>query len=106
MNSHIYKDVKPTNYNILVEIQKPKEKVGSIYVAPTTLEKEEIKTVVGKILKLSGSAFEESWFDPKPQVGDKVLFEKFAGITLKEQDKDCRIIKDNQVFAIVEVENE
>ena len=56
--------------------------------------------IEGKLLAVGGNCFDE-WKEPIPQVGDKVVFDKFAGFIKKDGDNVLRIIADTDIMAII-----
>ena len=107
MNKQNFKKVTPIAYTVLVEVEKPAEKTaGGIYLSDTSREREAMVNTVGTILEMAESSFSEEHWNPKPKIGDKILFEKLAGQQIEVNGKNARLIKDEQVRAIVEVENE
>lgn len=103
-------NLRPVGCNVLVAIDVAEEKTkGGIIITDTSREAKEMREMRGEIIALGAGAFaEKSWFgedDQKPQVGQKVIFEKWAG-TLPDQPledgRKIRIIKDEQVRAIIQ----
>jgi chaperonin GroES len=107
MNKQNFKKVTPIAYTVLVEVPKPAEKTaGGIYLSETARDREAMINTVGTILEIAESAFSEEHWQPKPKIGDKILFEKLAGQQVNINGKNARLIKDEQVRAIVEVSDE
>lgn len=103
MKDQIFDEITPISYGVLVEVPKAEEKVNGIYLPDSTRDKKTMVNTVGTILCVADSAFTEDHWNPKPKVGDTVLFEKLAGQELQLGDKNTRLIKDEQVRAIVKV---
>lgn len=56
--------------------------------------------IEGKLLAVGGNCFQD-WMEPIPKVGDKVVFDKFAGFIKSDGDKEIRIIADTDIMAII-----
>ena len=56
--------------------------------------------IEGVLVGVGGNCFQD-WLDPIPKVGDKVVFDKYAGFIKKDGDKDIRIIADTDIMAII-----
>ncbi len=84
--------VKPLGDRILVKIDEGEEKTrGGLYIPETAQEKTQIGTVVA-----IGSDEEIT-----VKAGDRVMFDKYAGTTVKIDDKDHLILSMGDVLATV-----
>ena len=84
--------VKPLGDRILVKIDEGEEKTrGGLYIPETAQEKTQIGTVVA-----IGSDEEIT-----VKAGDRVMFDKYAGTTVKIDDKDHLILSVGDVLATV-----
>ena len=101
----------PTEFNILVRPDAAEETIKTqsgvtIYKPIDTVDKEEHASQTGTLIAVSPLAFTyETWPEGsrKPQVGDKVIFAKYAGFLRRGKDgKDYRIAKDKDIVAIFE----
>lgn len=95
--------IKPIEFNVLVKRKIVEEKVGSIYLAPTTVEKEQAAAIEGEIIDVSPFAFGyEDWGNmPKPKAGQRVIFAQYTGMKVKGNDgEEYLLIKDKDVVAI------
>lgn len=104
VNAIITKDgeIKPIWYNILVEIESaPEKSSGGVYYQDTHKDKENMKTTQGIIIAKSADAFVD--YEDKADVGDKIMFIRYSGFWLKDQDKPYRIMKDQEVCGIFSV---
>jgi chaperonin GroES len=99
--------IKPTEYNVLI-VPEDTEQVtaGGIILATTTKEANDIATMKGRLVAVSPHAFTyaDNWPDgTMPQVGDAVLYAKYAGTLITGADgKEYRLAKDKDVAAILE----
>lgn len=96
-------DIKPLFDRVVLKIEKEESpNVGGIFLPDMSKEKSQIATVVsvGHGGKVDG---EEVVFEVN--VGDKVLFSKFAGTEFKYKGDDLLIIKQTDILAVIR-ENE
>lgn len=86
-------NIKPLQDRVLIEISEAQKKTNSgLYIPDTAQEKAQTGTV-----KALGSHE-----DICVKVGNKVMFEKYAGTTITIDGKDHLIIKMKDIMAIVE----
>jgi len=85
--------IKPLNDRILVKILPPEEKTkGGLFLPQTAQE----KTQEGLVEAIGDSD------QIKVKVGDKIIYDKYAGTTLKIDEQDYLILKNNDILAIIE----
>ena len=103
--------MKPLGYYVLVEIEEVEEtSEGGIILHKGTSEKEQMIDQIGTIREVGPTAFigypgcddqagtpAEMW---GIQIGDKVLFEKYAGEYSK--DDSYRLIPDSKIIGLIE----
>ena len=92
--------VKPLEDRVLVKIRKAPDKVGSIIIPDNAQEKPMEGTV-----EAVGPGKVTPDGEPIPmylQVGDKVLFTKYAGNEIKEIGEDYLIMREGDVLARLE----
>lgn len=100
--------IYPTEFNVLVMPDKAEEYYAGTQIikAVDTVDKEENASQTGTIIAVSPLAFTyETWPEgaPKPQVGDKIIYAKYAGFLRKAKDgNDYRIMKDKDIVATFE----
>jgi chaperonin GroES len=86
--------VKPLGDRVLLLIEKEEEKTkGGLFIPETAQE----KTLVG-VVKAVGDDTDAI----KVKVGEKVMYDKYAGTSIKIDDKEHLIIKMPDLIAIVE----
>lgn len=92
--------VKPVDIAETDETIKKAQASGIII--PETKEKERLQyaQVEGELISVGGNCFDD-WLEPIPQVGDKVIFDKFAGFVKKTNGTEYRIISDTDILAIM-----
>ncbi|SFK04840.1 chaperonin GroES [Marinilactibacillus piezotolerans] len=93
--------LKPLGNRVLLEVIKEEEKTVSGLVLPESAkEKPQTAKVVavgsGKILDDGKRA------DMDVAVGDKVIFEKYAGSEVKYEGNEYLVLKDSDIIAVVE----
>ena len=85
--------IKPLGKRILIKQTEQEEVTKSGMVLPGTASKE--KPIIGEVLAV-GKKIEEV------SVGDKVIFEKYAGTEVKDGEETYLILEKDNVLAIVE----
>lgn len=98
----------PTEYKVLVSPAEVDAKTkGGIIIPDETKERNQFAQMEGTLVAVSPLAFsyagEGEWNGaPKPSVGDRVLFAKYAGAVVKGRDgKDYRIVNDKDLSAVL-----
>ncbi|MBE7074910.1 MAG: co-chaperone GroES [Clostridiales bacterium] len=96
-------NIKPLFDRVILKIEKEQApNVGGIFLPDISKEKSQIATVVavGQGLSQDGNEIEM-----QVKVGDRVLFSKFAGTEFKYESEDLLIIKQTDILAIINKEN-
>ncbi|MBN1778865.1 MAG: co-chaperone GroES [Candidatus Buchananbacteria bacterium] len=89
--------LKPLGNRIVVEPLTEEEVTKSGIILPDTVDKE--KKAEGKILAIGdGKKIQKLGL----KVGDKVLFGKYAGEEVTVEEKDYKILSDEDVLAVIE----
>lgn len=98
--------IYPTEYRVLIKPSAVDEKTkGGIIIPDETKDRDQFAVMEGEIVAVSPLAFTyEDWKNSSPpQIGDKVIFAKFAGIKRKGKDGiEYRIIADKDIAAKVD----
>lgn len=85
--------IKPIGERVLIEIEKIEEKTAGGIILPTTTENNNSNTgvivAIGDLEKV------------KLEIGDKVIYEKFSGYEIKENDKKYLILNIENILAVV-----
>lgn len=92
-------DIKPLFDRVVLKIEKEQTtNVGGIFLPDMSKEKSQIGTVVavGNGGKIDGQEVEMQL-----EVGNRVLFSKFAGTEFKYAGEDLLIIKQTDILAII-----
>lgn len=98
--------ISPTEFKVLVEPKAVEEKTaGGIILPDQKKESDKYATTEGRIVAVAPLAFtyarEEEWEgQPKPAVGDWVIFAKYAGLRVTGNDgKDYLLLNDKDIAA-------
>lgn len=95
-------DLIPLEYNCIVELDATEEKIGSILLTSSKVERNRLEEVEGTLIAKAEMAGSEIWKDGGgPQVGDRVFFARYAGVLTERDDKWFRVIKDREIVAVV-----
>lgn len=96
--------ITPVEFNVLVEpVEIERKTKGGIILADETREKEQAAAVHGRIVAVSPLAFSyDDWpAEQRPKPGDKVVFAKYAGMTVRgADDREYRLVKDKDICAV------
>ena len=85
--------IKPLGKRILIQEVKQEEVTKSGIVLPGTASKE--KPIIGEVLAVGDDVSEV-------KVGEKVIYEKYTGTEVKDEDVEYLLIDMKNVLAIVE----
>lgn len=92
--------LKPLADRVVLRIKEEEEKsLGGIVLASAAQEKPQVAEVVA--VGPGKTTPHGTVITPTVQVGDAVLFEKFAGTNVKFESEDFLIIKESEILAIV-----
>ena len=86
-------NVKPLGERLLILIKTSEEKTAGGIVIPQTAQE---KTQEGTVVAVGNSS------NITVKVGDRVLYDKYAGTQLKIDGKDHLIVKMDDILAIIE----
>src|SRR3990167_1921552 len=97
--------VSPTEFKVLVRPDKVDEKTaGGIWKPQDLREKEQAATTAGEIIAVSPLAFTYAdWpvTTSPPQIGDRVAFARYAGMSIKGTDgEEYRLVNDKDIAGI------
>ncbi|HRU43036.1 MAG TPA: co-chaperone GroES [Spirochaetota bacterium] len=85
--------VKPLGERVLIEVKTSEEKTSGGIVIPQTAQE---KTQEGKVIAIGSSDV------IKVKVGDKVIYDKYAGTQIKIGDRDHLLIKFEEILAVID----
>ncbi|MCX8059521.1 MAG: co-chaperone GroES [Spirochaetes bacterium] len=85
--------IKPIGDRILIKVNPPETRTKGGIILPDTAQE---KTQNGTVVAIGDSD------QIKVKVGDKVMYDKYAGTSIKIDDEDHLILKMNDILAIIE----
>ena len=99
--------ITPTEFKVLLLPDTVEERTAGGIIKPVErVERDQYAAMEGVIIAASPLAFTyENWPDGarKPQVGDRVIFAKYAGATVEGRDGvKYRLVTDKDVMAVLE----
>lgn len=102
INSLNQTSVIPVEYRCLVEVDPVENKTsGGVELPPGYLERQQMSAIKGTLLALGGNAFQD-WGEPHPKRGDRVVLNKYAGITgVADANDRVRLVQDKDILAIL-----
>ena len=103
-NAHQLPD--PKGYKILINLPEPEESTeGGILKAQQTIEREEVGSIIGFVLKLGADAYQDKKRFPNGpycKEGDFIIMRSYSGTRFLVHGKEFRLINDDSVEAVVE----
>jgi len=99
--------IKPVEYKVLIRVDEVEDRSsGGIYLPESSLEREQMAHDRGVLSDKSEMAFSD-WKGRKPEVGEKVIFNKYAGSIIQFRPDDrtlqrYRLCNDKDICAILE----
>jgi len=94
--------IQPLEYKVLIEVATVADvTAGGIILPDSVRDKQQVAREVGTLVAVSGMAFEDPDWPVKPVVGDKVIYNRYAGSVLRHQGKEYRLMQDKDLGAIV-----
>jgi chaperonin GroES len=92
--------IRPLHNNIIVQrLESSIDKVGSIYIPDAAKERPNHGEVLGVG---PGKFLDGKRIPPSVQVGDKVLFGKYAGTEVKVNGRELLIVREEEIMGILE----
>lgn len=97
--------LQPLAFNVVVELD-PTEEVtpGGIILPGSKTERDKLASEEGVLVAKSPAAFSYAdWpegFEP-PEVGARVMINRFAGVLKEKDGKNYRIVEDKSVVAVI-----
>ena len=92
--------LKPLGDRIVIELLEAEEKTASGIVLPDTAKE---KPQEGKVIAVGSGRILDSGerVAPEVEVGDRVIFAKYAGTEVKYDGKDYLILRESDILAVV-----
>jgi len=108
----VEEEIFPIEYKVLVRVDVEDDKsAGGIYLPDQARDKQQFAADRGEIVRMAGMAFADDFvFAEKPKVGDRVMFDKYAGSLLNRFENDengrrtkvlYRLLNDKDICAIL-----
>ncbi len=97
--------LKVLGHRVLVEVQEIEQVSagGIVMVTDKNIEREKQHNCLGTVVGVGSTAYKGLGDgDPWVEIGDRVYFQKYGGIIVKEDGKDLRILNDEDILAIKE----
>lgn len=101
--------ILPVEFFVVIELDPVPEKVGSIIMPAAVSERDKLATQEGTLVAISPHAFDyaREWPEgTKPQLGQRVLFKKYAGALHQRRGVDYRLLNDKDIIAILQPEED
>ena len=99
--------IEPVGYGVLIEVDEVETKLPSgIIIPPVAIEREQLGCDSGTLIAANAMAFAE-WGGTIPEVGDKIIFEKYAGTLVHQRNVEqkfmgkYRICAAQKIFAVI-----
>lgn len=97
--------IEPMAFNVVVEIDKAETvSKGGIILLDSTTERDRLACEEGTLVAISPLAFSYAkWPEDarKPEVGDRVMVNRYAGMLREKDGKDYRIVEDKSLVAVL-----
>ena len=95
----------PLEYQCVIALDAQGEKIGSIIMPSSVQEKDKLAAQEGTLVAISPHAFSyaDSWPEgSKPEVGQRVLIRRYAGVMHDRENRTYRLVSDKDIIAIVQ----
>lgn len=93
--------IRPLSDRIVVQAQEAETKTKGGIVLPDSADKD--KPMQGTVLAIGNGKYIDGKMQPlQVKVGDKVLFGKYAGTSIKLDDTDFLVMREEDVMGVVE----
>lgn len=95
--------IKPLEFRALIKPTPVEERTkGGIIIPNQFKDREKYQVDTGVIIATGALCFTNPDWTDKPKVGDRVMFNRYAGDLIKGQDgEDYRLLNDREIAAVV-----
>jgi chaperonin GroES len=97
----------PLEFFVVVELDQQAERTpGGIILPPNAKDQDKLATQEGTLIAVSPHAFTyaDGWPEgSKPEIGQRVLFKRFAGHLHEREGRSYRLLNDKDLVAIIDV---
>jgi chaperonin GroES len=101
MSSKNATKIRPLSDRIVVEAKETESKSAGGIVIPDTADKD--KPMQGTVIAIGNGKLVDGKIHPvQVKVGEKILFGKYAGTTVKLDDKDYLVMREDDVMGVIE----
>src|SRR5260221_10136335 len=101
MSAHSTLKVRPLYDRLVVEPQEAESKTAGGIVIPNTADKD--KPMQGKVIAIGNGKYADGKILPlQVKVGDKVLFGKYAGTSVKFDEIEYLVMREEDLMGIIE----
>lgn len=94
--------IKPKGRIVLVKPKEVKDTYGSLAIPQSVIDREKLAVVRGIVVAVGSLCWDDSDSPPYCAPGDEIIFAKYAGLVVEEDEKYYRLINDIDVLAVVE----
>jgi chaperonin GroES len=93
--------MQPINNNVLVCPNDSKQVTEGGIIIPETSQE---TSTIGKVEAVSIELYDDNGYELEPDinVGDTVIFSKFAGTDIEYEGRMCRMVKVIDIYAVVD----
>lgn len=95
----------PLEFNVILKQDPVEEKTrGGLLLTADAQDRGKHQATRGTIVSLSPLAFNEDIWpgdQPRPEPGSRVLFAQHAGMFVKDEGEEFRIVKDRDIVAVL-----
>jgi chaperonin GroES len=93
--------IRPLGDRLVVEPQEQETKTKGGIVLPDTADKD--KPIRGKVVAIGNGKYIDGKVQPlQVKVGDNVLFGKYAGTSVKFDEKELLVMREEDVMGVLE----
>lgn len=101
MSKKMSKKIRPLSDRIVVEPRELETKTAGGIVIPDTADKD--KPIQGTVIAIGNGKYIDGKLQPlQVKVGDKILFGKYAGTSVKLDDQEYLVMREEDVMGVLE----
>ncbi len=96
--------IEPVEYHCVIRLDPVEEKtIGGIIIPEERKDRNQMASTEGILLAVGGDAFTNpDWKGRIPKPGDRIMVNKYAGITREADPTDLiRVVKDKEILAVL-----
>jgi chaperonin GroES len=94
--------IQPVEFKVLIKPDEVEGQTsGGLYLPDSARDKQQFSVDRGEVVAF-GTGFFSELPGPVPKVGDKVIFNRYAGSLIKSDGADYRLCNDKDICAIME----